>query len=845
MAAVGFSDQLRITQIFMDELNVRFLLHFLYFATFTPLFLTPFSTPVSYSTFLTYCFAPHSARIPHSIYPPFISSCLPLSSSLPSSPSGHSLLSPYSFPYSLPHSLLFSFLIPFHIQLPLYSTSHPLQIVKTYNFPHCNDVRYSNLGHLMAAAYDNNISVTSVYNLNVVIQLKGHNGTVQSVAWTRTDKYLISGGAEGAIYQWDIETGARLQEIVQKGTSYVSVVCTFNEPMIIYAATDKGTIREFQHAILQREITVPMRNKGPITEMIMSRSDLIVFIADHEGGLFNMQMPLFEAGGGTMTNFRFFDGPVNKLRFTYDCSMLVAISKRGTVAIWSMDNVEKRMPVIDQDLLKSSEVLIPRTQLADKIEQITSLELRLRQQAEEFEYQLSQNEIFDGQQLQEVHRSYCNALEELKELNNEIVSRHTEEMNHITFQINDIKQEHRGAMDLLANQYSERMLIEYQKFTNLRENMLELRESYEQKLKNSTGTLQDTIEALENDYKKQLDERKDIIRELMKEMQDKKDEFIKYCQEVEAENDRNMVSTQTEYENKLTTERNETQMWRGKAGVLQKKYESQSREIDNLLEEVETLKDEHFKSQQKMAKQMRNIEDLQKDVSDRDFAISSKEKRIQDLLHKNQELDKYKQVLNHKIAELKAEIEPREFQINDKRKHIIEMEHELSGLNVNNVALEVQLKEMRDKYLSNVAELRTERRRAKAARECLQAICTDIYYVANEVNSAEGLKKSVKELFHKHASDDELKRFVTLDAEVRDEFLRQRKQIENVLERYKSVAEDKSVQKKFDKLFEENVVLIEEIEQMREENHSLRARMKEELRRNPKGLGEKTSLVRS
>lgn len=683
----------------------------------------------------------------------------------------------------------------------------------------------------MAAAYDNNISVTSVYNLDVVIQLKGHNGTVLSVAWTRTDKYLISGGAEGAIYQWDIETGARLQEIVQKGTAYVAVCCTFSEPLIIYAATDAGTIREFQNAIMQREITVPMRNKGPITDMCMSRSDLIVFVTDHEGGLYNMQMPLFEAGGGTFTNFRFFDGPVNKLRFTYDCSMLVAISKGGTVSIWNLENVERRVPTIDQDLLKSSEVLIPRTQLADKIEQITNLELRLRQQAEEFQYQLSQNEIFDGQQLQEVHRSYCSALEELKELNNEIVSRHTEEMNHITFQINDIKQEHRGAMDLLANQYSERMLIEYQKFTNLRENMLELRESYEQKLKNSTGTLQDTIEALEYDYKKQLDERKDIIRELMKEMQDKKDEFIKYCQEVEMENDRNMVSTQTEYENKLTTERNETQMWRGKAGVLQKKYESQSREIDNLLEEVETLKDEHLKSQMKMAKQMRNIDDLLKDISDRDFAISAKEKRIQDLLHKNQELDKYKQVLNHKIAELKAQIEPREFQINDKRKHIIEMEHELSGLNQNNITLELQLKEMRDKYLSNVAELRTERRRAKGARECLQAVCTDIFYVANEVNSAEGLKKSVKELFHKHASDDELKRFVTLEADVRDEFLRQRKQVESVLARYKSAAEDKSVQKKYDKLFAQNLVLLEEIEEMREENQSLRSRMKEELRK--------------
>ncbi|KAH8299350.1 hypothetical protein KR044_000556, partial [Drosophila immigrans] len=710
-----------------------------------------------------------------------------------------------------------------------------LNIVKTYNFPHCNDVRYSNLGHLMAAAYDNNIAVTSVYNLEVIIHLKGHNGTVLSVAWTKTDKYLISGGAEGAIYQWDIETGARLQEIVQKGTEYVTICCSFNDPLTIFAGTNHGTIREFQNSALQREIALPSRNKGSVSDLCLARSDLIMFIADHEGGLFNMQLPFLEAGGGTFTNFRFFDGPVNKLRFTYDGSMLVAISKRGTVAVWSMENIEEKMPSMDQDLMKSQEVLIPRTQLSDKIEQITNLELRLKQQAEEFQYQLSQNEIFDGQQLQEVHRSYCSALEELKELNNEIVSRHTEEMNLITFQISDIKQEHRGQMDVLANQYSERMLIEYQKFTNLRENMLELRESYEEKLKNSTGTLQDTIEALENDYKKQLDERKDLIRELMKEMQDKKDEFIKYCQEVEMENDRNMIATQTEYENKLTTERNETQMWRGKAGVLQKKYESQSREIENLLEEVETLKEEHIKSQQKMAKQLRNVEDLQKDISDRDYAIGAKEKRIQELLHKNQELDKYKQVLNHKIAELKAQIEPREFQINDKRKHIIEMEHELEGLNQNNIQLELQLKEMRDKYLSNVAELRSERHRAKAARECLSAICTDIYYVAGEVNTSEGLKKAVKQLFHKHASDDELKRFVTLDAEVRDEFLRQRKQIENVLARYKLVAEDKSVQKKYDKLFQENVVLLDEVEKMREENKGLRTRLKEDMRKTSKG----------
>ncbi|TMW44055.1 hypothetical protein DOY81_010862 [Sarcophaga bullata] len=53
-----------------------------------------------------------------------------------------------------------------------------LSIVKTYNFPRCKDVKYSNFGHLMAAAYDSSIAITSVYNLEVLLTLKGHNGGV-------------------------------------------------------------------------------------------------------------------------------------------------------------------------------------------------------------------------------------------------------------------------------------------------------------------------------------------------------------------------------------------------------------------------------------------------------------------------------------------------------------------------------------------------------------------------------------------------------------------------------------------------------------------------------------------
>ncbi|KAI9579538.1 hypothetical protein GQX74_006075 [Glossina fuscipes] len=135
------------------------------------------------------------------------------------------------------------------------------------------------------------------------------------------------------------------------------------------------------------------------------------------------------------------------------------------------------------------------------------------------------------------------------------------------------------------------------------------------------------------------------------------------------------------------------------------------------------------------------------------MAGSCWEKRIQELLHKNQDLDKYKQVLNHKIPEPKAQMEPREFQINDKRKHILEMEHELAGLNQNNAQLELELKELKDKYISTVADLKLERHRARAACECIQNICTEIYHVANHINSPNQLKVAVKNLLQRHTSD--------------------------------------------------------------------------------------------
>jgi peptidoglycan hydrolase CwlO-like protein len=64
------------------------------------------------------------------------------------------------------------------------------------------------------------------------------------------------------------------------------------------------------------------------------------------------------------------------------------------------------------------------------------------------------------------------------------------------------------------------------------------------------------------------------------------------------------------------------------------------------------------------------VADHLQEIKERDGTISEKEKRIYDLKKKNQELEKFKFVLDHKIKELKQQIEPKDDEIADMNEQI-------------------------------------------------------------------------------------------------------------------------------------------------------------------------------
>src|SRR3546814_19519978 len=92
-----------------------------------------------------------------------------------------------------------------------------------------------------------------------------------------------------------------------------------------------------------------------------------------------------------------------------------------------------------------------------------------------------------------------------------------------------------------------------------------------------------------------------------------------------------------------------------------------------------------------------------RDQKARDQAIAEKERKIFDLKKKNQELEKFKFVLDYKIKELKQQIAPREAEIGTLRQQIEEMDMELEQYHRSNMSLTLMIEELKLKEIGRAS----------------------------------------------------------------------------------------------------------------------------------------------
>jgi len=471
-----------------------------------------------------------------------------------------------------------------------------------------------------------------------------------------------------------------------------------------------------------------------------------------------------------------------------------------------------------RDLPYTREVLIGQEDLEDKILMIRNLTVRMRELESEHAYKLRLIDVQHNDKLRDVHHGYCEAIKELRDKIEKLQENHVNEINNINVEIVKMKTAHAEVMQQTENNYELKLIMEFDKYQAFEERNNLMRKNYEKQLQDLEKRDAEELQKTVTKYEGMIHENKLQLEEVSDEMVHKEHVHQYLMTQMEDDADHEILTLRTDYENLLYEERQSNLKLKGEAGVMRNRFMASQKDVEDLKRHAERVQTEYAEFHKNIQDLRRQIGDLKKEIIERDATIQDKEKQIYDIKRMNQELEKYKFVLNYKIQELRNQIEPRDREIAELKQNMRDIEEELLNLHKVNTNLEMQLHEVKEKLNAAHHEIICEKRLNKICEQLLRKIRVDILDVAGLVQEPNALKIAVKDLYHKYSAGDEFLRSRKADQAAECEFIKQRNFLERtVMSLRKQVFKDTYTDDKdLGRMTEENSILIVELNALRE-----------------------------
>nr|XP_054392675.1 cilia- and flagella-associated protein 57 isoform X2 [Pongo abelii] len=626
---------------------------------------------------------------------------------------------------------------------------------KEYSVRGCRECSFSNGGHLFAAVNGNVIHVYTTTSLENISSLKGHTGKIRSIVWNADDSKLISGGTDGAVYEWNLSTGKRETECVLKSCSY-NCVTVSPDAKIIFAVGSDHTLKE---------------------------------IAD------------------------------SLMLLTFDDQFLLTAAEDGCLFTWKVFDKDGRGIKREREVGFAEEVLVTKTDMEEKAQVMLELKTRVEELKMENEYQLRLKDMNYSEKIKELTEKFIQEMESLKTKNQVLRTEKEKQDVYHREHIEDLLDKQSRELQDLECCNNQKLLLEYEKYQELQLKSQRMQEEYEKQLRDNDETKSQALEELTEFYEAKLQEKTTLLEEAQEDVRQQLREFEETKKQIEEDEDREIQDIKTKYEKKLRDEKESNLRLKGETGIMRKKFSSLQKEIEERTNDIETLKGEQMKLQGVIKSLEKDIQGLKREIQERDETIQDKEKRIYDLKKKNQELGKFKFVLDYKIKELKKQIEPRENEIRVMKEQIQEMEAELENFHKQNTQLELNITELWQKLRATDQEMRRERQKERDLEALVKRFKTDLHNCVAYIQEPRLLKEKVRGLFEKYVQRADMVEIVGLNTDLQQEYARQREHLERNLATLKKkvVKEGELHRTDYVRIMQENVSLIKEINELRRE----------------------------
>uniref|UniRef100_A0A3Q1GAX6 Cilia and flagella associated protein 57 n=1 Tax=Acanthochromis polyacanthus TaxID=80966 RepID=A0A3Q1GAX6_9TELE len=536
-----------------------------------------------------------------------------------------------------------------------------IRTVKEFTVRSCQECAFSHGGHLFAAVSGNIIHIYSVTSFENILNLKGHNGKVSQ--WSLDDSRLVSCGMGGAVYEWNTQTGKRVSESVLKSCSYTGVAFSSDCKTILAVGTDL-TLKEIQDCQVLREVPP---DEVAHTALAVSRSGRVVFTGNSSGTIRAIKYPLPIQKEWIM--YQAHCGPVTKMAITYDEQFLLTVSEDGCLLVWTIIDKEGRGHRSNMQIVHTEEILVTKSDLEEK--SMLELKMRLEELQMESEYQLRLRDMNHNEKLKELSDKFTQQIETLTTTQQvccwSMEKRDRETQKNST----ETAIKHSKELKDLELSCNQKLIVEHEKYQDLQQKYERMQKEYEMQLKSAEEKKNQALEDLTQQCESKLQEKTQLLAQCQEDAQQQIQMFEEIIKQTEEDEEEMIRDIQIKYEKKLHTEKEINTNLKGENGIMNRKFYSLQRQIDDRCTDITKLKQERQRLLELIHSLESDIEDLKRQISGHErTGLDKVDNTISGLKKKNQELEKLKFVLEFQLSELKKQTEPQQDNIKEKRERI-------------------------------------------------------------------------------------------------------------------------------------------------------------------------------
>lgn len=711
-----------------------------------------------------------------------------------------------------------------------------------------SDCSFSHGGQYFALVHTNTVHLYATYSseTNYFQQLRGHTQKIRSLQWCSssaypTDDRLVTCGVDGFVINWVFRDGQnqfvragdhndakRMQyHAVASDDKNAWVVGTSNGALAATSAGGGGgdrwrvKLRELDAANMHGD---KVENDFDIFDIHISQLALapqrrMLFGGCSDGSVKMMQLPL---QGGMLDPATLAHGaPVTRLAVTNDETTLVSVGQDGSIFIFE---IKEDGRVVKRESVFAGEILVSRQDLEDKQQLIAQLKQAVDDLMIDMDYQEKRRTVQHDERIKELRTAFEEQADAQSnnfasvwnaKLDQERVfaEMKKEKVELHTGACTKLEQSKQTAMKELEDKCKERLeILESQKH------------NFDLQLRLRDENIQRQREEADLKFKETLQAEQDIILKLTAQVQRNEETFAETRRQLELDTDTEIANQRRKFDEMLSKERDRYLRMKGDFAVQKKSCTALTKEIENRTAEVRALENTRAALMGQVKELQSRVQQLLKDIDEREEQIAEKEKRMYRLKRQNQELEKHKFVLDHCIRQLKLQIEPRQKAIKQEKEKISETDAFLEAQHRSHLSLLDSIQDLKDDIGEQQDKIKRLMFRLKDFATYKKRVERDIGNLSQSLQNPSQLESNVMRLFADHVTRRHGAKLPPLEAHLESEFSAQTQFLSKTVESlYHKVHDDLEAHRTEQAtIMSENVSLIKEIDELRREVKLLR-----------------------